>query len=101
MGDTPSALRRFTTEFGMGSGGTTALLPLGKFFLNADYMKVADRFELGTSPTYQGCALPTEGHISNMVRSVSTDTTLNLMSGSSLLSHGRPHTTIGATAFHC
>src|SRR5471032_204757 len=29
----PSALRRFTTEFGMGSGGTTALVPPGKFCL--------------------------------------------------------------------
>ena len=28
----PSALRRFTSEFGMGSGGTTALKPPGKFF---------------------------------------------------------------------
>lgn len=28
----PSALRRFTSEFGMGSGGTTALMPPGKFF---------------------------------------------------------------------
>jgi hypothetical protein len=27
----PSALRRFTAEFGMGSGGTTALSPPGKF----------------------------------------------------------------------
>ena len=27
----PSALRRFTSEFGMGSGGTTALVPPGKF----------------------------------------------------------------------
>ena len=27
----PSALRRFTSEFGMGSGGTTALWPPGKF----------------------------------------------------------------------
>ncbi len=27
----PSALRRFTSEFGMGSGGTTALRPPGKF----------------------------------------------------------------------
>ena len=27
----PSALRRFTSEFGMGSGGTTALLPPDKF----------------------------------------------------------------------
>ncbi len=31
----PSALRRFTSEFGMGSGGTTALVPPGKFcFIN-------------------------------------------------------------------
>ena len=29
----PSALRRFTSEFGMGSGGTTALKPPGKFCL--------------------------------------------------------------------
>ena len=29
----PSALRRFTSEFGMGSGGTTALSPPGKFCL--------------------------------------------------------------------
>ncbi len=28
----PSALRHFTSEFGMGSGGTTALLPPNKFF---------------------------------------------------------------------
>ena len=27
----PSALRRFTSEFGMGSGGTTALSPPGLF----------------------------------------------------------------------
>ena len=27
----PSALRRFTSVFGMGSGGTTALQPPGKF----------------------------------------------------------------------
>ena len=26
----PSALQRFTSEFGMGSGGSTALLPPGK-----------------------------------------------------------------------
>ncbi len=30
----PSALRRFTSEFGMGSGGTTALRPPGKFCLS-------------------------------------------------------------------
>ncbi len=29
----PSALRRFTSEFGMGSGGPTALVPPGKFFV--------------------------------------------------------------------
>ncbi len=29
----PSALRRFTSEFGMGSGGTTALSPPCKFFV--------------------------------------------------------------------
>ncbi|CCI74559.2 unnamed protein product, partial [Klebsiella pneumoniae subsp. rhinoscleromatis SB3432] len=29
----PSALRRFTSEFGMGSGGTTALVAPGKFFV--------------------------------------------------------------------
>jgi hypothetical protein len=29
----PSALRRFTSEFGMGSGGTAALRPPGKFCL--------------------------------------------------------------------
>ncbi len=32
----PSALRRFTSEFGMGSGGTTALLPPDKFFSNTE-----------------------------------------------------------------
>ena len=31
----PSALRRFTSEFGMGSGGTAALRPPGKFCLRA------------------------------------------------------------------
>ena len=30
----PSALRRFTSEFGMGSGGTTALKPPGKFCMS-------------------------------------------------------------------
>src|SRR5471032_3273704 len=30
----PSALRRFTSEFGMGSGGTAALVPPGKFVLS-------------------------------------------------------------------
>ena len=29
----PSALPRFTSEFGMGSGGSTALWPPGKFLI--------------------------------------------------------------------
>src|SRR5471030_1615661 len=54
----PSALRRFTSEFGMGSGGTTALLPPGKFcFIHAASCHqwlshsslVAARTNLGTS----------------------------------------------------
>ncbi len=36
----PSALRRFTSEFGMGSGGTTALLPPGKFCLICIRLKI-------------------------------------------------------------
>ena len=36
----PSALRRFTSEFGMGSGGTTALSPPGKFCLPARHNDV-------------------------------------------------------------
>jgi hypothetical protein len=31
----PSALRRFTSEFGMGSGGTTALLPPRQILFNS------------------------------------------------------------------
>ena len=38
----PSALRRFTSEFGMGSGGTTALKPPGKFCLRAAAQGRAD-----------------------------------------------------------
>ena len=34
----PSALRRFTSEFGMGSGGTTALRPPGKFCLSTRHV---------------------------------------------------------------
>src|SRR5476649_2324866 len=54
----PSALRRFTSEFGMGSGGTTAVLPPGKFcFIHAASCHqwlshsslVAARTNLGTS----------------------------------------------------
>ena len=33
----PSALRCFTSEFGMGSGGTTALVPPGKFFKASEH----------------------------------------------------------------
>ncbi len=37
----PSALRRFTSEFGMGSGGTTALVPPGKFcFINTSHQRI-------------------------------------------------------------
>ena len=37
----PSALRRFTSEFGMGSGGTTALVPPGKFcFINTSHRRI-------------------------------------------------------------
>ena len=36
----PSALRRFTSEFGMGSGGTTALQPPGKFCLSTRFSHV-------------------------------------------------------------
>ena len=37
----PSALRRFTSEFGMGSGGTTALVPPGKFcFINTFHQRI-------------------------------------------------------------
>lgn len=32
----PSALRHFTSEFDMGSGGTTALWPPDKYFLDID-----------------------------------------------------------------
>ena len=38
----PSALRRFTSEFGMGSGGTTALQPPGKFCLLTRFSPVVD-----------------------------------------------------------
>ena len=44
----PSALRRFTSEFGMGSGGTTALLPPGKFcFISTAFWAIETN--LGTS----------------------------------------------------
>ena len=43
----PSALRRFTSEFGMGSGGTTALLPPGKFC----YLYQAENLSLKSAKT--------------------------------------------------
>ncbi len=44
----PSALRRFTSEFGMGSGGTTALLPPGKFCIIPTATLAAIETNLGT-----------------------------------------------------
>lgn len=47
----PSALRRFTSEFGMGSGGSTALWPPGKFCFNQPatrYFCAASQSNLGT-----------------------------------------------------
>ena len=56
----PSALRRFTSEFGMGSGGTTALVPPGKFcFIN-------------TSPTYRLICIRAE----NLLKSAKTSSAL-------------------------
>ena len=43
----PSALRRFTSEFGMGSGGTTALVPPGKFC----YLYQAENLSLKSAKT--------------------------------------------------
>ncbi|AMO46942.1 Hypothetical protein AKI40_0516 [Enterobacter sp. FY-07] len=81
----PSALRRFTSEFGMGSGGTTALVPPGKFFSKCRTLTVitgADTQSRTGDLTLTKGALYQLSHIS----------TLNLMPGSSLLSHGEtPH----------
>ncbi len=81
----PSALRRFTSEFGMGSGGTTALLPPDKFFSNLPNFNLksgADTQSRTGDLTLTKGALYQLSHIS----------TLNLMPGSSLLSHGEtPH----------
>ena len=42
----PSALRRFTSEFGMGSGGTTALSPPGKFcFTSPSYDALVNLYQ--------------------------------------------------------
>ena len=56
----PSALRRFTSEFGMGSGGTTALSPPGKFCF--------------TSPSYD--ALINLYHAENRLKSAKTPSAL-------------------------
>ncbi len=62
MGDPtlPSALRRFTSEFGMGSGGTTALVPPGKFFVLSTQFFIASAAlpALAKSVTYFSMLLP-------------------------------------------
>ncbi len=71
----PSALRRFTSEFGMGSGGTTALLPPDKFFFKCRTLTVlsgADTQSRTGDLTLTKGALYQLSHIS----------TLNLMPGS-------------------
>ncbi len=82
----PSALRRFTSEFGMGSGGTTALLPPGKFF----YSICRTLFKTSGADTQSrtGDLTLTKGALYQL----SHISTHNLMPGSSLLSHGEtPH----------
>ena len=56
----PSALRRFTSEFGMGSGGTTALVPPGKFFVLSTQFFIASAAlpALVKSVTYLSMLLP-------------------------------------------
>ncbi len=56
----PSALRRFTSEFGMGSGGTTALVPPGKFFVLSTQFFIASAAlpVLAKSVTYLSMLLP-------------------------------------------
>ncbi len=56
----PSALRRFTSEFGMGSGGTTALSPPGKFFVLSTQFFIASAAlpALAKSVTYFSMLLP-------------------------------------------
>ncbi len=56
----PSALRRFTSEFGMGSGGTTALVPPGKFFVLSTQFFIASAAlpALVNSVTYFSMLLP-------------------------------------------
>ena len=53
----PSALPRFTSEFGMGSGGSTALLPPGKN-LQSVKADVSNSFVFATSlRTLLGCCM--------------------------------------------
>ncbi len=56
----PSALRRFTSEFGMGSGGTTALSPPGKFFVlcPVSFPLILRRLHSRKSVTYFSMLLP-------------------------------------------
>lgn len=55
----PSALRRFTSEFGMGSGGTTALQPPGKSCCTERiFCTAAALAALAKSVTYHSMLLP-------------------------------------------
>ncbi len=77
----------------MGSGGTTALLPPAKFFSNLPNFNLksgADTQSRTGDLTLTKGALYQLSHIS----------TLNLMLAVPYSRMGRPHTTIGATAFH-
>ncbi len=77
----------------MGSGGTAALLSPGQILYNVPNFNLksgADTQSRTGDLTLTKGALYQLSHIS----------TLNLMPGSSLLSHGETPTTIGATAFH-
>ncbi len=77
----------------MGSGGTTALLPPDKFFSNLPNFNLksgADTQSRTGDLTLTKGALYQLSHIS----------TLNLMPRQFPTRMGRPHTTIGATAFH-
>ncbi len=64
----PSALRRFTSEFGMGSGGTTALLPPGKFCyqhasLHADVICIKLKYRLFTPKQLRRCKVKPHGSL--------------------------------------
>ena len=62
----PSALRRFTSEFGMGSGGTTALLPPGKFC----FIHTASCHDFSSTPPYE----PISEHSAENLLQVSKNT---------------------------